>query len=76
MSETRIIDACNTYCPGPVMEIITDMKEAKVGDTLELLSTDSGTADDVPEWINKVGHEMVSSEKIGEVWHIKVRKSK
>jgi tRNA 2-thiouridine synthesizing protein A len=58
------------------MELITYMKQADVGDTLELLSTDNGTADDVPEWINKVGHEMVSSEKIDEVWHIKVRKAK
>lgn len=75
MSE-RVIDARNTFCPGPLMELITYMKQAEVGDTLELLSTDNGTASDVPEWIAKVGHEMVSSEKIGDTWHIKVRKAK
>ena len=58
------------------MELIAYMKQASVGDTLELLSTDQGTASDVPEWVNKVGHEMISSEKIDEVWHIKVRKAK
>ena len=76
MSETKIINACNTFCPGPLMELITYMKQAEVGDTLELLSTDSGTANDVPEWINKVGHEMVSTEQVGNVWHITVRKTK
>jgi tRNA 2-thiouridine synthesizing protein A len=76
MSDDKIIDARNTFCPGPLMELITYMKHADVGDTLELLSTDNGTAIDVPEWINKVGHEMISSEKVGEVWHIKVRKTK
>lgn len=76
MSETKVIDARDTFCPGPLMELITYMKQANVGDTLELLSTDKGTASDVPEWINKVGHEMISSEKIDEVWHIKVRKAK
>lgn len=76
MSESKVIDACNTFCPGPLMELITYMKQANVGDTLELLSTDNGTANDVPEWVNKVGHEMISSEKIGDVWHIKVRKAK
>ncbi len=76
MSESKIIDARNTYCPGPLMELITYMKQADVGDTLELLSTDQGTASDVPEWVNKIGHEMVSSEKIDDVWHIKVRKAK
>lgn len=76
MSESKVIDARNTFCPGPLMELITHMKQASVGDTLELLSTDSGTATDVPEWINKVGHEMVSTEQVGDVWHIKVRKTK
>ena len=76
MSDIKVIDARNTYCPGPLMELITHMKQASVGDTLELLSTDNGTANDVPEWINKVGHEMVSSEKVDEVWHIQVRKMK
>lgn len=76
MGESKIIDARNTFCPGPLMELISYMKQADVGDTLELLSTDLGTTTDVPAWINKVGHEMVSSEQIGDTWHIKVRKLK
>ncbi len=76
MSEIKVIDARNTFCPGPLMELITYMRQADVGDTLELLSTDQGTATDVPEWVSKIGHEMISSEQVGEVWHIKVRKVK
>lgn len=72
----KVIDACDTYCPGPLMELITYMKKADVGDTLELLSTDEGSANDVPEWVAKVGHEMVSKEKVDNVWHLKVRKAK
>ncbi len=76
MSESKTIDARNTFCPGPLMELITYMKQANVGDTLELLSTDQGSAADVPEWVNKVGHEIVSNEKRGDVWYITVRKTK
>ncbi len=76
MSDVRVIDACNTFCPGPLMELIAGMKQAEVGDVIELLSSDAGSAADVPEWINKVGHEMVSSEQVDGVWHIKVRKMK
>lgn len=72
----KVIDARNTFCPGPLMELITYMKQAKLGDTLELLSTDQGSTTDVPAWIKKVGHEMISTEKIGQVWHLKVRKAK
>jgi|TARA_B110000116_G_C16710654_1_gene524298 tRNA 2-thiouridine synthesizing protein A len=76
MPEEKIVDARNTFCPGPLMELISFMKRAGVGDQLELLSTDEGSANDVPEWISKVGHELVSNEKIDDIWHIKVRKIK
>ena len=76
MSEPKVIDARNTFCPGPLMELITYMKHADVGDMLELLSTDNGTAVDVPAWVDKCGHELMSSEKVDEVWHITVRKVK
>ncbi len=76
MSERKIIDARGTYCPGPLMELIAAMKLAEVGDELEILSTDEGSVNDVPEWINKVGHEMVGTTQEGDVWHIVVRKAK
>lgn len=76
MSTNKVIDACGSFCPGPLMELITYMKQANVGDTLELLSTDEGSAADVPEWVAKVGHEMLGSENIDGVWHLKIRKAK
>lgn len=76
MSETKIIDARGSFCPGPLMELIANMRLVEIGEVLELLSSDKGSAADVPEWVNKVGHEMVSSEAIDGTWHIKVRKVK
>jgi tRNA 2-thiouridine synthesizing protein A len=75
MSVTKTIDARDTFCPGPLMELISYMKHASVGDTVELLSTDSGSANDIPEWVKKVGHEMVGTEQVEGVWHLKVRKA-
>ncbi|MBU2765234.1 MAG: sulfurtransferase TusA family protein [Acidithiobacillus ferrivorans] len=76
MSE-RVVDARGSFCPGPLMELISNMKMMSVGDTLELLSTDAGSAADVPEWIKKVGHEMLDTEQDNEgTWHIRVRKAK
>lgn len=76
MSDSKVIDARNTFCPGPLMELIMYMKQASVGDTLELLSTDEGSGIDVPEWVQKVGHELLSNEKVDGVWHIRIRKVK
>lgn len=76
MPERKVLDARNTFCPGPLMELIANMKLIQVGDELEVLSTDKGSANDVPEWIKKVGHKMVSTTEVGGVWHIVVRKAK
>jgi len=72
-----MVDARGSFCPGPLMELISNMKMMQVGDVLELLSTDKGSAADVPEWVKKVGHEMVDTSQDAEgVWHIKVKKTK
>ncbi|MDE2089875.1 MAG: sulfurtransferase TusA family protein [Gammaproteobacteria bacterium] len=76
MSGAKVIDARGSFCPGPLMELIAAMKLAEVGEDLEVLSTDKGSANDIPEWIAKVGHEMVGNFEENGVYHIQVRKMK
>ena len=76
MSDRILVDAKNTFCPGPLMELISNMKMADVGAELELLSTDEGSAADITEWVNKVGHEIIESFKEDDVLHIIVKKVK
>jgi tRNA 2-thiouridine synthesizing protein A len=76
MTDRQVIDARGTYCPGPLMELIAALKLAGIGDEIEVLSTDQGSAADIPEWIHKVGHQLVSTTSDSGVWHVVVRKSK
>jgi tRNA 2-thiouridine synthesizing protein A len=76
MAERKVIDARGSFCPGPLMELIAGIKLIEVGDELEVLSSDKGSSSDIPEWVNKVGHEMVSNSEEDGVWHIVVRKTK
>ncbi len=76
MADKRKIDARGSFCPGPLMELIAGIKAANVGDELEVLSTDRGSAADIPEWIKKVGHELLTTTEENGVWHITVRKTK
>jgi tRNA 2-thiouridine synthesizing protein A len=77
MPERKIVDGRGSFCPGPLMEMIVVLKTCKIGDEMEVLSTDKGSANEIPEWVNKVGHEHVStSEDSDGVWHIIVRKKK
>ena len=76
MAGKKVIDARGSFCPGPLMELIAGMKMAQVGDELEVLSSDKGSANDIPEWIHKAGHEYVGTREEAGVWHILVRKVK
>ena len=76
MAERNTIDARGAFCPGPLMELIAALKLAGIGDEVEILSSDKGSVTDIPEWVNKVGHEMVESTEKGDHWSVVVKKAK
>jgi TusA-related sulfurtransferase len=59
---TRTVDARGSYCPGPLMELIRAIRESAVGDVIAVLSSDKGSKIDIPKWIEKAGHRLVSLE--------------
>ena len=76
MATRETIDARGAYCPGPLMELIAKLKLVQVGDEIEVLSSDKGSAKDIPEWVTKVRHEMVGVTQKDGYWSIVVRKAK
>lgn len=77
MSEIVInksIDARGSFCPGPLMELIKGIKVSQVGDVLEVLSSDKGSSTDIPEWVNKMKHELVYSKSEDGYFRIAVKK--
>ena len=79
MTEVKIdqtIDARESACPGPLMELIRGVKAAEVGTVIELLSSEKGTIVDAPAWITKVGHENVGMEEKDGYWSIVMKKIK
>ena len=76
MGKQTTIDARGAFCPGPLMELIAALKLVEVGDEIEVLSSDKGSAGDIPEWVKKVGHEMVGITEHDKYWSIVVRKAK
>lgn len=61
---TRTVDARGSYCPGPLMELIRAIRESAVGDVIAVLSSDKGSRIDIPKWIEKAGHRLVSLETL------------
>jgi tRNA 2-thiouridine synthesizing protein A len=58
-SQRMILDARGSFCPGPLMELIRGIKQAKVGEELEVWSSDAGSKKDIPFWIQKAGHQLL-----------------
>jgi TusA-related sulfurtransferase len=59
---TRTIDARGSFCPGPLMELIRAIRESAVGDVIAVRSSDKGSKVDIPKWIEKAGHRLLSLE--------------
>ncbi len=57
--ERIVIDARGSFCPGPLMELIRGIRQARIGETIEVWSSDQGSRKDIPFWVRKAGHELV-----------------
>ena len=57
--QRTVLDARGSFCPGPLMELIRGIKQAKVGEELEVWSSDAGSKKDIPFWIQKAGHQLL-----------------
>ncbi|MGZ4103630.1 MAG: sulfurtransferase TusA family protein [Actinomycetota bacterium] len=68
------IDARGMPCPGPLMSLIGAIRQGAVGDVIEVLSSDEGSKTDIPAWITKAGHELVSVTDEGGYSRFVVRK--
>lgn len=55
------IDARGSFCPGPLMELIRGIKVLPVGGVVAVLSSDPGSAKDIPAWIQKAHHEFIGA---------------
>ena len=57
---TRTVDARGSFCPGPLMELIRAIRESQIGDVIAVYSSDKGSKTDIPKWVEKAGHRLVS----------------
>ena len=55
----KVVDARGMACPGPLLEAKKSIGSVAVGETIEILSGDASTKNDVPKWAAKVGHEFL-----------------
>ncbi len=55
-----LVDARGSPCPGPITDLALAYRHAKVGDVIELWTTDHGVTPDTRAWAEKAGNRVVS----------------
>jgi tRNA 2-thiouridine synthesizing protein A len=67
MRADRTLDCYGLLCPMPIIKTAQEFKNMKVGEILEVISTDDGIKHDMPAWCKTTGNEFLGvEEKEGE----------
>jgi len=76
MKADESLDCYGLRCPMPIIKTAQKMKQLKVGQVLEVISTDKGIKQDMPAWCKATGNECLGMEEAGEEIKVYVRKIK
>ena len=68
------VDARDSGCPGPLMELIRAIRGSKVGETVAVLSQDPASTTDIPTWVRTAGHELLARDQFPDHVRYVVRK--
>ncbi|WP_436901707.1 sulfurtransferase TusA family protein [Halovenus halobia] len=58
------VDARGAACPGPLMDLIGQIRNANSGAVIRLLSDNEQSLTDVPEWAEEAGNELLAVEEL------------
>jgi tRNA 2-thiouridine synthesizing protein A len=59
------LDARGLVCPEPILKSKKKLKTLKIGQALEILTTDPGSKRDIPAWTHVTGQELLVAEETG-----------
>ena len=63
ISVSRVLDLKGLPCPMPVVRISQEIGSVKVGEVIEVHTTDPGSLSDFPAWAKTTGNEVLETEQ-------------
>ncbi len=76
MKSDATLDCVGLYCPMPIHQTATKLKELQPGQVLEVLASDEGIREDAPAWCRATGNEFLGLEDKGGEIRVYIRKAK
>ncbi|MHB0896984.1 MAG: sulfurtransferase TusA family protein [Spirochaetales bacterium] len=59
----KTLDCKGLACPMPIVKLSVEITKMKVGDVVEMLSTDPGSLADVPSWAKSTGNVVLETKQ-------------
>ncbi len=59
----KTLDCKGLACPMPIVRLSMEITKMKVGDVVEMLSTDPGSLADVPSWAKSTGNAVLETKQ-------------
>ena len=72
----EILDCYGLLCPMPIIQTAQKIKTMKIGEVLEIISTDKGIKEDMPAWCRQTGQEFLGLVEEEGVFKVYVKKTK
>ena len=72
----EILDCYGLLCPMPIIQTAQKIKTMKIGEVLEVISTDKGIKEDMPAWCRQTSQEFLGIEEEEDVFKVFIRKVK
>jgi len=76
MKADQTLDCYGLLCPMPIIQTAKKIKEMRIGETLEVVSTDKGIREDMPAWCRQTGQKFLGIEENDDVFKAYVKKIK
>lgn len=72
----EILDCYGLLCPMPIIQTAQRIKAMKIGEVLEIVSTDKGIKEDMPAWCRQTGQEFLGFVEEEGVFKVYIKKIK
>ena len=66
ITSDEVLDARGLSCPMPLLKTKKTLKGMKAGQVLEVLGTDPGSKNDIPDFCKKGGNELIGMTDVAE----------
>ncbi len=63
ISVSKVLDLKGLPCPMPVVKISQEIGSVKVGEVIEVHTTDPGSLSDFPAWAKTTGNEVLETNQ-------------